>query len=178
MGKRICKFEIVPSAHDPEQIVLSWPWYFSVTASIHKAIAALEVDSFLVLSQRSDGKPGWEVADSNGVAVTRMAQKSALPGKIIEVRCRPFWRGRRRMWRLKVSGARTGNWCCRKLSICLDRITGLGMLVTNIGNQEGNLLINRVIGRSRRQTYPILMRTPAAPHNCLCPVGIAGAFVT
>ena len=70
-----------------EQIVLSWPGYFSATAPIHKAIAALEVGSPLVLRPRSDGKPGWEVADSNGVAVTRMAQKFVPPsGKIIEVR--------------------------------------------------------------------------------------------
>jgi ATP-dependent DNA helicase RecQ len=72
---------------DPEQIVLSWPGYFSATAPIHRAIAALEVGSSLELRPRSDGKPGWEVADSNGLAVTRMAQKFRPPsGKIIEVR--------------------------------------------------------------------------------------------
>jgi ATP-dependent DNA helicase RecQ len=72
---------------DPEQIVLSWPGYFSATAPIHKAIAALEVGSPLELRLRSDGKPGWEVADSHGIAVTRMAQKFMPPrGKIIKVR--------------------------------------------------------------------------------------------
>jgi ATP-dependent DNA helicase RecQ len=72
---------------DQEQIVLSWPGYFSATAPIHKAIAALEVGSPLDLRPRSDGKPGWEVADMNGTAVTRMAQKFSPPsGKAIEVR--------------------------------------------------------------------------------------------
>ncbi len=72
---------------DPEQIVLSWPGYFSATAPVHKAIAALEVGSLLQLRPRSDGKPGWEIADLNDVAVTRMAQKFEPPaGTIIEVR--------------------------------------------------------------------------------------------
>jgi ATP-dependent DNA helicase RecQ len=72
---------------DPEQIILSWPGYFSATAPIHKAIAALQVGSRLQLRPRSDGKPGWELADENGTAVTRMAQKFSPPaGEIIEVR--------------------------------------------------------------------------------------------
>ena len=72
---------------DPEQIVLSWPGYFSATAPIHKAIAAIDVGSSLELRPRSDGKPGWEIADSKGVTVTRMAQKFTPPtGKIINVR--------------------------------------------------------------------------------------------
>lgn len=72
---------------DPEQIVLSWPGYFSATAPIHKSIARLEVGSSLELRKRSDGKPGWEVADQQGATVTRMAQRFAPPvGKIIEVR--------------------------------------------------------------------------------------------
>jgi ATP-dependent DNA helicase RecQ len=72
---------------DPKQIVLSWPGYFSATAPIHKAIAVLDVGDSLELRPRSDGKPGWEVADSNKVAVTRMAQDFIPPpGKIIEVR--------------------------------------------------------------------------------------------
>lgn len=72
---------------DPEQIVLSWPGYFSATAPIHKAIAAIDVGSSLELRPRSDRKPGWEIADSKGVAVTRMAQKFTPPtGKVINVR--------------------------------------------------------------------------------------------
>ncbi|MGX2040255.1 UvrD-helicase domain-containing protein [Methylocaldum sp. MU1018] len=68
-------------------IVLSWPGYFAATSSIHKAIAALEVGSPLELRPRSDGKSGWEVASTNGVTVTRMAQKFSPPeGKIIAVR--------------------------------------------------------------------------------------------
>ena len=72
---------------DPEQIVLSWPGYFSATAPIHKAIAALEVGSPLTIRPRSDGKKGWEVADMNGTAVARMAKKFDLPeGTIIAIR--------------------------------------------------------------------------------------------
>lgn len=72
---------------DPEQIILSWPGYFSRTASIHKAIAALEVGSPLTLRPRSDGKVGWEVADINGNAVARMAKKFNLPDGTIVATC-------------------------------------------------------------------------------------------
>ncbi len=72
---------------DPGQVVLSWPAYFSPGKPIHKAIADLEVGSELKLRVRSDGKSGWEIADNNGVAVTRMAQAFTLPtGKIASVR--------------------------------------------------------------------------------------------
>lgn len=72
---------------DPEQIILSWPGYFSATAPIHRAISKLDVGSPLILRPRSDGKPGWEVADWMGVTVTRMAQKFSPPaGRIIAVR--------------------------------------------------------------------------------------------
>lgn len=64
---------------DPEQIVLSWPGYFSTRAPIHKAIAALDVGSSLELRPRSDGKSGWEISAPKGVAVTRMAQKFSPP---------------------------------------------------------------------------------------------------
>lgn len=72
---------------DPKQVVLSWPGYFAPNKSIHRAIAELDVGSELLLRVRSDGKPGWEIADKNGVAVTRMAQVfSPLIGKILSVR--------------------------------------------------------------------------------------------
>ncbi len=72
---------------NPEQIVLSWPGYFSPKAPIHRAIAALETGSELALRPREDGKPGWEIADRNGMAVTRMSQSFKPPaGKIIAVR--------------------------------------------------------------------------------------------
>lgn len=72
---------------EPEHIILSWPAYFPATAPIHKAIAALKVGSRLQLRPRSDGKPGWELADDNSITVTRMAQKFNPPlGEIIEVR--------------------------------------------------------------------------------------------
>lgn len=72
---------------DPEQIVLSWPGYFGPHASIHKAIRRLNFGDPLALRQRSDGKPGWEIADSDGNTVTRMAQRFAPPeGKIVAVR--------------------------------------------------------------------------------------------
>jgi len=72
---------------DPEQIVLSWPGYFSARDPIHKAITSLEINSPLELRPRTDGKPGWELTNSYGVAVSRMAQKfKPPPGKIIEVR--------------------------------------------------------------------------------------------
>ena len=72
---------------DPGQVVLSWPGYFSATAPIHGAIAALEVGSPLVLRPKSQEKPGWEVANRDGLTVTQMAEKFRPPqGKIIEVR--------------------------------------------------------------------------------------------
>lgn len=72
---------------NPEDIVLSWPGRFSPTAPIHRTIAALEIGSPLVLRPRSDGNPGWELADDKGVAVARLAQKFKPPaGTIIEVR--------------------------------------------------------------------------------------------
>lgn len=72
---------------DPEQVVLSWPGYFSPKSPIHQAILKLNYGDDLTLRLRSDGKPGWEIADGNGVAVTRMAQKFKPPsGKILGVR--------------------------------------------------------------------------------------------
>jgi ATP-dependent DNA helicase RecQ len=66
--------------------VLSWPGYFSAGKPIHKAIADLDVGSELILRVRSDGKPGWEIANKNGMAVTRMAQAFTPPtGEIISV---------------------------------------------------------------------------------------------
>ena len=72
---------------DPAAVILSWPGYFPAAAPIHRAIAALDVGSELILRPRSDGKSGWEIADVNGVTVTRMAQKFRPPaGEILAVR--------------------------------------------------------------------------------------------
>ena len=72
---------------DPEKIILSWPGYFAPDAGIHRAIAALEVGSVLTLRERTDGKPGWELADVAGTAVGRMSSKFQPPaGKLVEVR--------------------------------------------------------------------------------------------
>jgi ATP-dependent DNA helicase RecQ len=72
---------------DPEKIVLSWPGYFPAGAQLHRALAALDVGSELVLRERADGKGGWEIADTQGVAVTRMSSKFRPPvGRIIAVR--------------------------------------------------------------------------------------------
>jgi ATP-dependent DNA helicase RecQ len=72
---------------DPKQIVLSWPGKFPPHNPIHKAIAKLDVGSELLLRVRSDGKPGWEIADKNGVTVTRMSQVFSPPsGEILTVR--------------------------------------------------------------------------------------------
>jgi ATP-dependent DNA helicase RecQ len=72
---------------DPGQVVLSWPGYFSSGKPIHKAIAELDVGSELMLRARSDGKPGWEIANKNGITVARMAQAfTPSIGEIISVR--------------------------------------------------------------------------------------------
>jgi len=64
---------------DPEQVVLSWPGYFGPKATIHKAINRLNYGDSLLLRPRSDGKPGWELADSEGTVVTRMARRFTPP---------------------------------------------------------------------------------------------------
>lgn len=72
---------------DPEQVVLSWPGYFGPKATIHKAINRLNYGDSLLLRPRSDGKPGWELADSEGTVVTRMAKRFIPPeGGIVSVR--------------------------------------------------------------------------------------------
>lgn len=72
---------------DPEQVVLSWPGYFSPKSPIHRAIAKLDHGSPLVLRHRADGKPGWELCDESGDVVTRMSQKFKPPiGEILSVR--------------------------------------------------------------------------------------------
>ena len=71
----------------PEHVVLSWPGYFGPKAPIHRALHQLKYGDTLILRPRTDGKPGWEVADQSGVAVTRMAQRFSPPeGEIAEVR--------------------------------------------------------------------------------------------
>jgi ATP-dependent DNA helicase RecQ len=71
---------------DQADVVLSWPGYFAPDKPIHKAIANLEYANKLILRVRSDGQSGWEIADANGVTVTRMAQAFQPPkGEIIAV---------------------------------------------------------------------------------------------
>ena len=72
---------------DPSHIVLSWPGRFAPSAPIHRRLAALDVGTPLCLRARADGRPGWELADAQGVAVTRMSSRFVPPaGAIIEVR--------------------------------------------------------------------------------------------
>lgn len=72
---------------DPEQVVLSWPGYFSVGAPIHRAIENLDYGDGLNLRSRADGKPGWEITDKHGIAVARLAKKFMPPsGEILNVR--------------------------------------------------------------------------------------------
>jgi len=72
---------------DLGQVVLSWPGYFAPDKAIHRAIAQLDVGYELILRTRNDGQTGWELADKNGVAVTRMALAfTPPPGSIVAVR--------------------------------------------------------------------------------------------
>lgn len=68
---------------DPSHIVLSWPGSFGATAPIHRHLAALDVGSPLTLRERSDGRPGWELADRGDVVVTRMSSRFAPPECLI-----------------------------------------------------------------------------------------------
>lgn len=71
----------------PDRVVLSWPGYFVPGHPVHRAIDGLDVGSELVLRERSDGNPGWEIADRQGVAVGRMAGKFRPPeADVITVR--------------------------------------------------------------------------------------------
>lgn len=71
---------------DPEQIVLSWPGNFGPAAPIHGALAQLDIGTPLTLRPRESGS-GWELADTSGIAVTRMSSKFRPPqGRIIAVR--------------------------------------------------------------------------------------------
>ncbi|MDR2450657.1 MAG: RecQ family ATP-dependent DNA helicase [Candidatus Accumulibacter sp.] len=73
--------------YKPEKIVLSWPGRFAKSAPIHRAIAALEIGDALTLQPRSNGGPGWELADAAGTVVGRMSSKFQLPeGRIVAVR--------------------------------------------------------------------------------------------
>jgi ATP-dependent DNA helicase RecQ len=72
---------------DPKQVILSWPGYFSKDKPLHQALAKLEYGDALQLRVRSDGKPGWELLDMNGIVVGRMAQAFRPPnGEIIAVK--------------------------------------------------------------------------------------------
>ncbi|WP_150050839.1 RecQ family ATP-dependent DNA helicase [Methylomonas rhizoryzae] len=71
----------------PEHVILSWPGYFAAAHPVHRAIAALDYGTPLVLRPRGDGQSGWELADANGTAVARMAQAFTPPhGTIAAVR--------------------------------------------------------------------------------------------
>lgn len=71
----------------PADVVLSWPGYFSSDKPIHKVIAKLDYGSELMLRHRSDGNPGWEIADKSGLTITRMAQAFTPPkGTILSVK--------------------------------------------------------------------------------------------
>jgi ATP-dependent DNA helicase RecQ len=72
---------------NPRHIYLSWPGTFGACHPIHQTIAGLELGDPLMLRTRRDGKPGWELADSQGIAVGRMSAKfSPPPGEILAVR--------------------------------------------------------------------------------------------
>ena len=71
----------------PGMIVLSWPGRYAPAAPLHRALAALDVGSPLILRQRSGDGEGWELADVSGVAVGRMSSKFQPPqGQIVAVR--------------------------------------------------------------------------------------------
>lgn len=72
---------------DPGQIFLSWPGKFPANALVHQAISNLDYGDALTLRPRNDGQPGWELADVEGVTVTRMAKSFSPPsGEILGVR--------------------------------------------------------------------------------------------
>ncbi len=72
---------------DPEKIVLSWPAYFAPESPIHRALAALDVRSPLMLQPRTNGGNGWELTNASGIVVGRMSSKFQPPaGKIVAVR--------------------------------------------------------------------------------------------
>ena len=72
---------------DPTQVVLSWPGYFAPENPIHRAISELEVGAELILRARSNGNPGWEIADRKGITVGHMARAFLPPTEeILSVR--------------------------------------------------------------------------------------------
>ena len=72
---------------DPEKVVLSWPGRFPSTAPIHRALAALDLGSPLVLQPQDDDTTRWEITDASGVVVGRMSSKFQPPkGKFVAVR--------------------------------------------------------------------------------------------
>lgn len=71
----------------PEMVVLSWPGRFPAAASVHPAIATLQVGDPLTMRQRNDATQGWELANQHGVTVTRMSSKFKLPpGRLVAAR--------------------------------------------------------------------------------------------
>lgn len=72
---------------NPRHVKLSWPGFFSSDKVIHRAIAALELGSELLLRNQQDVDHGWELADKHGTTVARMAQAFLPPpGQILAVK--------------------------------------------------------------------------------------------
>ncbi|WP_374089589.1 RecQ family ATP-dependent DNA helicase [Methylomicrobium lacus] len=93
---------------DPGQVILSWPGYFASDKPIHRAIAELDYGSQLILRPRSDGKAGWELADQNGLTVSRMSQAFKPPqGEIIAVRVSAILARQKKQ---EEEGLRCGQW--------------------------------------------------------------------
>lgn len=113
---------------DPEQVVLSWPGYFSQKSPIHQAMSKLNYGDDLSLRLRGDGKPGWEIADGNGVAVTRMSQKFKPPaGEILAVRVST----------VLVRQAKEGESVrCPEWELVLPEIEYLPITETKVGTQS------------------------------------------
>lgn len=79
-------FKIRSWIANPSHVKLSWPAYFVSNNSIHRAIAALDVGSELIL-RKMDDEQGWGGVDQKGVTVARMAKAFAPPnGQIIGVK--------------------------------------------------------------------------------------------
>ena len=71
----------------PADVYLSWGGRLPPSAPAHRAIAALRIGDALALRPRSDGQPGWALANGAGQTVGRMASKfQPPPGRVTAVR--------------------------------------------------------------------------------------------
>ena len=71
---------------DPSLVVLSWPARFVPDSPVHRAIAALDIGSALLLRPRN-GHGGWELANADGQTVSRLSSRFQPPaGDIVAVR--------------------------------------------------------------------------------------------